>query len=732
MVNNPTYINKVTTLPPIGSSDHDIVYAEADIWLKRIRETPRKIYKYNKANWENIKTDIENIHKEIINSYDALDINKLWEIFKTKLIITVEKNIPSKMLRSSHRLPWITDKLRRLINKKNKLFKKRKDINYTEKYKKLKSHVQKEQRKAYWEYINKLICDLPINEPDNPTQNQSKPKKLFQYIKSIRTDKSGIAALKKDGNIITDTTGKANLLNEQFQSVFTPITEEPIPDKGNSTHPIINKLHITTPGIEKLLNKINPHEATGPDNISGRLLKEMQTQIAPILCLIFNKSYATGIIPDDWKHANVAPVYKKGDKHKLVNYRPISLTCICCKLMEHIVTSHIMKHLESNNILYDLQHGFRHSRSCETQLLSFIQELQSSNNTNMQTDLIIMDFAKAFDKVPHRHLLYKLNHFGITGKTLHWISAFLSDRTQTVVLEGRSSNTVPVTSGVPQGTVLGPVLFLVYINDLPDYLKYSKLRLFADDSIIYMPVRSQSDCLKLQADLDAAAKWEKDWLMAFHPDKCTFLSVTTKHQPVQHNYILHNHTLESVTSAKYLGITLQSNLKWDKHIDDITSKANKMLGFLKRNLKTPNQHTKSQAYQALVRPKLEYSCSVWDPHTSDSISKIEMVQRRSARYVCSRYHNTSSVSDMLNTLNWPTLAERRLRTRLVMMYKITHQLVAISSSTILIPSDSRTRKHHSLTYRHIFTSKDSYRFSIFHIQSHNGTFYQYQLYFPRQ
>ena len=142
MVNNPTYINKVTTLPPIGSSDHDIVYAEADIWLKRIRETPRKIYKYNKANWENIKTDIENIHKEIINSYDALDINKLWEIFKTKLIITVEKNIPSKMLRSSHRLPWITDKLRRLINKKNKLFKKAQGHQlYTEKYKKT----------AYWE-----------------------------------------------------------------------------------------------------------------------------------------------------------------------------------------------------------------------------------------------------------------------------------------------------------------------------------------------------------------------------------------------------------------------------------------------------------------------------------------------------------------------------------------------------------------------------------------------------
>ena len=380
--------------------------------------------------------------------------------------------------------------------------------------------------------------------------------------------------------------------------------------------------------------------------------------------------------------------------------------------MEHIVTKHIMTHLENNNILYDLQHGFRHARSCETQLLSFIQELSETDNKNIQTDLIIMDFAKAFDKVPHRRLLYKLNYYGISGLTLNWISAFLSNRTQTVVIDGKSSSTVPVTSGVPQGTVLGPVLFLVYINDLPDYLTHSKLRLFADDSIIYRTIRSQSDCDKLQLDLDAAARWEGDWLMAFHPDKCTVLPITKKKHPFQHNYILHNHVLDTVTSAKYLGVTVQSNLKWDTHINNITANGNKTLGFLKRNLKISNQQVKTQAYQALVRPKLEYSCSVWDPHTSESIHKLEMVQRRAARYVCNRYHNTSSVTDMLNTLNIPPLSQRRLRTRLIMMYKITYHLVAIPSD-IFILADSRTRKNHTLTYRHIYTSKDTYRHSFF-------------------
>lgn len=187
-----------------------------------------------------------------------------------------------------------------------------------------------------------------------------------------------------------------------------------------------------------------------------------------------------------------------------------------------------MQHLEKNNILYDLQHGFRKSRSCESQLLHFVQELAKNNNQNLQTDLIIMDFAKAFDKVPHQRLLYKLQFYGIKNQTLNWIKAFLSDRTQTVVINGTSSNTVPVTSGVPQGTVLGPILFLIYINDLPEYLSHSKLRLFADDSITYREIKTQDDCFKLQQDLDSAAQWEADWLMAFHPDKCTKLTVSQK------------------------------------------------------------------------------------------------------------------------------------------------------------------------------------------------------------
>ena len=205
--------------------------------------------------------------------------------------------------------------------------------------------------------------------------------------------------------------------------------------------------------------------------------------------------------------------------------------------------------------------------------------------------------------------------------------------------------------------------------------------------------------------------------MAFHPDKCTKLSISQKKNIINHDYILQNHTLESVSSAKYLGVTLQSNLKWNKHIDNTTSNGNKSLGFLKRNLKVANTEIKSRTYQALVHPKLEYSCSVWDPHTKDQQQKLEKLQHRAARYVQNNYDYTSSTTAMINTLQWSTLAEHRLKTRLVLFYKIVHCLVAIPLH-ILIPTDSRTRQNHLQTFKQIQTTKDTYILSSVKIGQH--------------
>ena len=205
-----------------------------------------------------------------------------------------------------------------------------------------------------------------------------------------------------------------------------------------------------------------------------------------------NNNVTSGTLPEDWTKARVTPIYKKGDKSTAANYRPISLTCIVCKLMEHIITSHLVKHLNINNILYDLQHGFREKRSCETQLVMLIEDLASNLQAGRQTDLILLDFSKAFDKANHEKLLHKLHQYGVRGNNLNWIRGFLDGRTQTVVVDGDESTSVPVTSGVPQGSVLGPILFLAYINDLPDRVT-SKVRLFADDTALYLSLNKQTN-----------------------------------------------------------------------------------------------------------------------------------------------------------------------------------------------------------------------------------------------
>ena len=201
------------------------------------------------------------------------------------------------------------------------------------------------------------------------------------------------------------------------------------------------------------MKNLNPNKASGPDEISPKLLKELHHEIAPILTKIFKSSLHSGIVPDDWKSALVAPVYKEGPKCKPSNYRPISLTCIASKLMEHILVSNIMTHFDSNDILSPFQHGFRSKHSCETQLISFTQEIFDNLEEGKQTDLIIMDFSKAFDKVDHNLLIYELVNLGVNLKAVSWIKLFLQNRNQSVVVEGKQSLSVPVMSGVPQGSV---------------------------------------------------------------------------------------------------------------------------------------------------------------------------------------------------------------------------------------------------------------------------------------
>ena len=253
-----------------------------------------------------------------------------------------------------------------------------------------------------------------------------------------------------------------------------------IPSETLSSVPKMPNITVSLNEILKLLKNLNPHKAAGPDQLKPLVLQRLRE----VLQVIYQKSLDNGRVPKDWSTAYVGPLFKKGDTSLASNYRHISLTSILFKVLEHIVTTNDVSHMDQYNLLYDLQHGFRSKRSCET-LVTLIEDLMRNSLAGSQTDIVLLDFSKAFDKVNHQKLLLKLHRYGIRGHSLKWIQAFLSGRTQTVVLENEKSDTVPV--GVPQGSVLGPILFLIYINDLPDRTR-SKVRLLADDTAIYLAV----------------------------------------------------------------------------------------------------------------------------------------------------------------------------------------------------------------------------------------------------
>lgn len=362
-----------------------------------------------------------------------------------------------------------------------------------------------------------------------------------------------------------------------------------------------------------------------------------------------------------------------------------------------------MQHFDKHTILTDTQHGFRKMRSCETQLLVTTHDLAKKLSSRNQMDMVLLDFSKAFDKVPHQRLLRKLDFYGIRSNTLGWIQSFLDKRTQQVIIEGTHSSPASVYSGVPQGTVLGPLLFLCYINDLPEAVSFSNTRLFADDALLYRTIRNKEDQARLQQDLDSLAKWEQLWQMDFNPDKCSTLRMTAnKELKTQTSYTLHSQTLENVTSAKYLGVSLTHNLSWGQHIDAVVAKGNQTVGFLRRNFRDCTAEVRKATYQTMARPVLEYASTVWDPHTKEDTQSLEKVQRRAARYVCNNYADRTpgAVTGMLQQLQWDSLELRRQRNRLGMLYKIENGLVDIHPSQFYHHSDNRTRGQNKIYQEH--------------------------------
>ena len=595
---------------------------------------------------------------------------------------------------------WITEKVKKQCRKKKRWYKKMKKSNSNRaktKYLDIKKQCQNECRKAKSDYINNLCT-------------QENNKAFWKYIKNKGQDSNHCSFLKVDGKLFSEATDKVEILNKQFTSVFSPPIGKQIHMKS-PPKPHIPEIKVTTNGVQKLMENLKPFKATGPDGVPPMILKELAPQLAPVFTILFQASINQSTIPSDWKLAHVTPVFKKGDSQRAENYRPVSLTSVPCKLLEHIIHAHIMNHLEKHDTLCDNQHGFRKRRSCESQLISTIDNLAKNLDNGFQTDVILLDFSKAFDKVNHSSLIKKMEHYGVKGNILKWTNDFLSNRTQRVALDGHLSNPSCVQSGVPQGTVLGPLLFLIYINDLPEFTSSgTNVSLFADDSALYRKIITPEDHLILQQDLDSLQKWEIEWDMEFHPGKCQLLQITKKKKPSFFTYNIHGSDIEKVDSAKYLGITISSDLSWNTHISNICKKSNNTINFLHRNFKSCPPKIKANLFKTYVRPPLEYCAPVWDPHTQNGIESLEKVQKRAARFVNNKYSREERVTPMLHDLGWQPLNERRAKAKTTVLYKAINNHIDLSTQHLVMTQGcTRGCNNYFIPY----ARTDTYRHSFF-------------------
>ena len=546
--------------------------------------------------------------------------------------------------------------------------------------------------------VQKAVRRAKKNFERNLAKNAKKgdPKAFYSYLNSCTANKTSVGPLKDGDKVVSDSKEMASVLNSFFSSVFTEEDTSIIPEP-RQTFDGGTPLEDVTFGedaIRKKIMNLRKGSAPGPDHITPTLLQETSDAIVRPLAIIFAKSLAEGIVPDDWRCANITPIFKKGSKSSAGNYRPVSLTSVVCKIMESVIKDTIVAHLSASNIIAPSQHGFMPGRSCLTNLLEYLNKLTDIIDSGESADIVYLDFAKAFDKVPHKRLLAKLSASGINGNVLKWIEAWLTDRKQRVVLNGQCSDWDSVLSGVPQDSVLGPVLFIIFINDIDDATSpSSSLWKFADDTKSVQIIANEEDQELMQADINSLNNWADTWQMLFNADKCKVMHIG-KNNP-GFSYTMGGHApagtvLEVTTCEKDLGILVHSSLKPSAQCAAAAKKANSVLGQMSRSLTYRDKDTWLKLYRMYIRPHLENCAQAWSPWTEADIDLIESVQRRAIRMTSDMKGNT--YEERLTEAKMFTLQQRRLRGDMIEVWKLLHGHEKVDVSAILTPIENYSQR----------------------------------------
>ena len=456
----------------------------------------------------------------------------------------------------------------------------------------------------------------------------------------------------------------------------------------------LSDVQFPSEAVRQKLDALKPDSAAGPDVISARFIKETAGILCCPLSMVFRRSMDEGVVPDDWRKANITPIFKSGSKMSPGNYRPVSLTCIICKMMESIIKDDIVLHLSNYHLIHASQHGFTFSKSCQTNLLEYLDTLTKLVDAGHNVDSLCLDFAKAFDKVPHQRLLRKLEAHGITGKLLVWIESWLTGRLQRVVLNGEASGWGQVSSGVPQGSVLGPTCFVVFINDLDEVVDLVNgfIFKFADDTKYGTTVLDDNDRERMQQSINKLMEWTEKWQMEFNSTKCKVLHAGNTNPCFTYTmggYAPAGTILESVEKEKDIGVLVHESLKPSHQCAKAAAKANAVLGQMSKAFHYRDKLVWLQLYKTFVRPHLEFAIQAWSPWLKGDIEVLEKVQKRAVGMVIGLRGKT--YEEKLREVGMYSLYDRRIRGDMIQVWKVLQGNCILDASMLELADTQHQR-----------------------------------------
>ena len=669
-------------MPPIGSSDHLPVVAkyqsiitkskpatssEYTKWLFPLKDVRKMDDAFLYENWEHV-----------FQPYN--DIDETWTRWKLAFLKDLELFIPKSTRKSHNRTPsapWFSKELKQLIRRKNRLFKK--------------AHASgnSDHWKAYCLERNKTTAAIKRaksvhfhNQVNTLSDPNCSPSRWWQVARDLCGLKRGVSScvpplLDSCGNVISEPVEKANLLNDVFANENTSLNPDASVFGPTNLQLTFNLEKITASEVRRVLRTLPNKSSCGSDRISYQMIKEAGPGLVGPLVSLFNASLRLRKVPDEWRKSTIKPIFKGGrkDRRDPSSYRPIALTSCVARTMEKVLNARILEYLQKNSLLYEHQSGFQRNHSTISQLCFLAHQWTTALDGGKNVQSVFLDLSKAYDRVSIPGLLRKLSLIGFSSSATEWFASFLTHREQCVLLDGTTSAPLTPKSGIPQGTVLGPVLFLIFINDLPESTQ-SQCSIFADDTTLHTADKSSiSSCARLSSDLDTAASWAERWGMLFSAPKSKHLAIgrTAKQSPLVR---MNGVPIPQVRTHKHLGLIFNNTLTWNDHVSNVYSTCVRMLGILRRLDGNISPLCMERIYKTAIRSRMEYACAVWSGGSTRSLQRLQ-----------------DSFAKRLG-LTLPPLKNRFNYHTLVLFYKIRQNLAPKYLCT-LVPDLSSTTSGYS-------------------------------------